>query len=232
MFAGDSRGRRPPPGLKGWLFALNRQMDWLLERIQYCEYDETSVRNAIGFTPIERAFLALEDRRFYQHSGIDWFFIPRLARQIATFKRPGGVSTIEQQLVRTLLERRERTLSRKSREMILSWILAHRISKKDIILSYMSNAYLGYRLRGVDQVSRFIFNVDAKDLDLDQAMVVSSMLVYPMPKNVRNNIVGGVDVSANEFLFNTAQLNKKWNTRIRRRVRYGLAFASKIKEPR
>jgi hypothetical protein len=218
--------------LKGWLFALNQQMDWLIDRVRDCEYDGLSLRGTERFTPIERAVLALEDRRFYRHSGIDWFFVPRLLRQLLTLKRPGGVSTIEQQLVRTFLERRERTVSRKSREMTLAWILAHRTSKKDIILAYLSNAYLGYRIRGVDEASHAIFGISAEELSLEQSTLIAAMLVYPLPKAVRHALADSVCSLPEDFLTLAASANSKWTKRVRRRMRYGLSVATKIKQPR
>ena len=183
-------------------------------------------------TSVERAVLALEDRRFYAHGGIDWRFIPRIFRQVVTLKRPGGVSTIEQQLVRTLIERRERTVSRKSRELLLAWILAHRVSKKDIIHAYLAYAYMGYRLRGVDAPSRAVFGLDAIDLHEGEAALVASLLVYPVPKAVLQGCAGFPYDSAAGFISDAKRFSPRWARKVRRRMNYGLSIAPKIKQPR
>lgn len=232
VFSGDAQGRRPPPSPKGWLFALNRQMDWLIDRVQEAERAELSLRRTSEFTHVERAIIALEDRRFYAHSGIDWMFIPRVFRQVATLKRPGGVSTIEQQLVRTLIERRERTISRKSRELLLAWILAHRASKRDIIHAYLAYAYMGYRLRGLDAPSRAVFGLDAIELHEEEATLVASLLVYPIPKSVIQGCGGFPYDSYAGFLSDAKRFSPRWARKVQRRINYGLAIAPKIKQPR
>ena len=95
---GDAHARRHPPGLKSFLIALNLQMDWLLDRIRSIERSAEPILRCHGHSEIERFTLLLEDRPFYDHSGFDPWCIPRVIRQALTFKRIGGVSTIEQQL--------------------------------------------------------------------------------------------------------------------------------------
>ncbi|MFN3522009.1 MAG: biosynthetic peptidoglycan transglycosylase [Phenylobacterium sp.] len=232
LFGGDSRGRRAPPGLKSFLFTLNLQMDWLLDRIQHIRWGCDPIIQADGVTEIERLTLVLEDRRFFQHSGIDWRFIPRVVRQFVTFKRVGGVSTIEQQLVRTILQRRERTIRRKSREMLLAWVLSYRMSKRDILRTYLTTAYFGYRLRGCDEAANLLYGANAADLDPEQSAFVASLLVYPLPKVAREKAEqSGLHPISDHagYIQILSSVAPKWAKRIRRRMAFGLALRLKAK---
>lgn len=133
LFEGEAYGTRPPPGLKSFLISLNLQMDRLLYQIHEIEGSRDPILSALGTTNIERMTILLEDRRFFSHSGFDTWCIPRIIRRLISLKPVRGISTIEQQLVRTILSRRERTIRRKAREILLAWILTHRKSKREIL---------------------------------------------------------------------------------------------------
>ena len=226
LFEGDRWGRQPPPGLKSLLFTLNLQMDWILGNINDVIERGPPIIYAPGETELERLTLALEDRWYYSHSGIDWRAVPRIGRQILSLKRIGGVSTIEQQLIRTVVERRERTIKRKSRELLLAWILSHRLSKRDTLRSYLAMAYFGYRLRGCEEVAQLLFHTDAPALDIEQAALVASLLVYPIPSTIIFDTyylypISKIDV----FLQVASTISPKWAARVRRRMRYGISIA-------
>lgn len=202
------------------------QIDWLLDRIEAVRWESSSIIWADEDTEIEGLTLALEDRWFYAHSGVDLRAIPRVVRQLVTFKRVGGVSTIEQQLVRTLLERRERTIKRKSRELILAWVISHRVPKRDILRTYLSTAYFGYRLRGCDEASDLLFSKPASDLTKSEASFVASLLVYPLPKMVRQFAESRALHPVEDILLYldaVAPNAPRWSKRVRRRWNYGLA---------
>lgn len=227
LVEGEARSRRRPPGLKSFLIALNIQVDWLLDSIRSIEYSWDPIIWHDGHSEIERLTLLLEDRRYYRHSGFDPWCIPRVVRQALTFKRIGGVSTIEQQLVRTILSRRERTIRRKSREILLAWILTHRKSKREILRAYLATAYYGYKLRGCDETARLLFGENAGDLAIEPAAMLASMLVYPLPKAIKQNAgcqaaLPVQDLSA--FLDTCGAITPKWAKKIRRRVNYGVAL--------
>jgi membrane carboxypeptidase/penicillin-binding protein PbpC len=218
--------------LKSFLFTLNLQMDWLLDRIDLIRSNFDPIIWASGTSEIERLTLLLEDRWFFQHSGIDFRAIPRAVRQLVTFKRVGGISTIEQQLVRTILERRQRTLRRKTREMLLAWILSHRLPKRDILRTYLSTAYLGYQLRGCDQAAQLLYSVPSPSLNCEQAAFVASLLVYPLPKVVLE-YAGDRElhpIANNDAYFGAiSAVAPRWSKRMRRRMAYGLARRRKSK---
>jgi hypothetical protein len=232
LFEGEASRVRPPPGLKSFLFSLNLQVDWLLGKIKEIEWAGDPILWAEGTTEIERLTLLLEDRRYYTHAGFDWRCLPRMVRQGLTFKRLGGTSTIEQQLVRTILGRRERTVRRKSREILLAWILTHRKTKREVLRAYISTAYLGYRLRGVDDAARLLFAKDAAELVVEEAAFVASLLVYPLPKIVRLQ----AETRSLQPLQNwnsywdfARQIAPRWARRVRRRMIYGVALRGKAK---
>lgn len=227
LFEGEAYQPRRPPGLKSFLISLNLQTDSLLDKIRWIEWSGDPIISHDGQTEIERLTLLLEDRRFYQHNGFDPWCIPRVVRQALTFKRIGGVSTIEQQLVRTILSRRERTVRRKSREILLAWILTHRKSKREILRSYLSTAYFGYRLRGCDEASRLLFGKNAGDLNSEQAAFIASLLVYPLPKVIILAAACSAMLPIAEtgtYLRQTAIVAPRWSRRVRRRINYGMAL--------
>lgn len=230
LFPGDPQGRRPPPVPKSFLFTLNLQMDWLLGRIMEIRQSHDPIISARQTTEVEDLTLALEDRHFYYHAGIDWRWIPRVARQLITFKKVGGVSTIEQQLVRTILQRRDRTLRRKSREMLLAWVLSHRMAKRDILRTYLSTAYFGHRLRGCDEAAQLLYSLNSPELNAEQAAFVASLLVYPLPKVARQRAEqSGLHPVADHaaYLDALSMVAPKWAKRMRRRMAYGLARRNK-----
>jgi Transglycosylase len=232
LFEGESRKQHPPPGLKSILISLNLQMDWVLEKIRDIAWSSDPIILAEGFTEIERLTLVLEDRRFFLHSGFDIWCIPRMIKQAVLLRRVGGVSTIEQHLVRTILARRERTFRRKAREVLLAWILAHRKSKREILRVYLSTAYFGYRLRGCDEAARLIFHKWAKDLNAQEAAFIASMLVYPLPKSVRYSTKCAILLPVNNvesYLNEASNIAPRWTARMRRRISYGVLLRGDIK---
>ena len=129
-------------------------------------FSKAGKREAVRFSDIPpvllHAILATEDRRFFQHSGVDVFGIARALLHNAGENRPGqGGSTITQQLVKNTYLTPERTLRRKYAEAMLSYALERRLSKEDIFALYCNEVYLGQRgavtVRGVEEASRVYF---------------------------------------------------------------------------
>lgn len=125
--------------------------------------------------------LLLEDRRFFRHHGAEIRAVPRGIKRWLRYGRFGGVSTVEQQLVRTVLQRRERTLARKSHEVVLAWALNLHVSKRDILASYLNTLYFGPRLYGIDVASEVIFGKPASDLVTSESALIASLPPYPLP---------------------------------------------------
>jgi len=130
------------------------------------------------------AITSIEDRRFFDHHGLDVFGVGRALLRNAGDERMGqGGSTITQQLIKNTYLTPERTLRRKYAEAMLAFTLERRVSKEDIFALYCNEIYLGQRgvvaVRGVDQAARIFFGKDLKDLSLPEAATLAGMIQSP-----------------------------------------------------
>jgi penicillin-binding protein 1A len=127
-----------------------------------------------------KATLATEDRRFYEHFGID---IPGLFRAMLTNARAGGVvqggSSISQQLAKNLFLSNERTIERKVKEAFLALWLEVRLPKNEILKLYLDRAYLGGGTFGVDAAAQYYFNKSARDVNLAEAAMLAGLFKAP-----------------------------------------------------
>lgn len=146
-------------------------------------------REAIRFADIPpvliHAILSTEDRRFFQHPGLDVVGIGRAIVRDADDQSMGqGGSTITQQLVKNTYLTPERTLRRKFAETMLAYALERRLSKEDILALYCNEVYLGQRaavsVRGVDEAAQVFFGKQLKDLSLAEAATIAGMIQGPM----------------------------------------------------
>jgi penicillin-binding protein 1A len=127
-----------------------------------------------------KAALATEDRRFYEHWGID---PSGLVRALATNAKAGGVrqggSTITQQLAKNLFLSNERTIERKVKEAFLALWLESRLTKNEILKLYLDRAYMGGGAFGVDAAAQFYFNKSARDVTLAEAAMLAGLFKAP-----------------------------------------------------
>jgi len=127
-----------------------------------------------------KATLATEDRRFYEHFGID---IAGTFRALLTNARAGGVvqggSSISQQLAKNLFLSNERTIERKVNEAFLALWLEARLSKNEILKLYLDRAYMGGGTFGVEGAAHFYFNKSARDVNLAEAAMLSGLFKAP-----------------------------------------------------
>jgi penicillin-binding protein 1A len=126
------------------------------------------------------AFVAIEDRRFYRHWGID----PRgMARAMVANMRGGGVkqggSTITQQLAKTSFLSNNRTFKRKAQEIIISFWLEAWLSKQEILSRYLSSVYFGDGVYGLRAAAHHYFNRDPEHLTLAQSAMLAGMVQAP-----------------------------------------------------
>ncbi len=129
---------------------------------------------------VPQAFLAIEDRRFYQHEGVDRMAVLRavLANLEAGETVQGG-STISQQLARNLFLTRTQTVNRKLREMVLASRIERRLSKDEILELYLNRVYLGDQAYGVDAAARRFFGKPATELTLAEAALLAGLPKAP-----------------------------------------------------
>src|SRR5258707_8696951 len=127
-----------------------------------------------------KAVLATEDRRFYEHFGID---IPGTFRAVVTNARAGGVvqggSSITQQLAKNLFLSNERTIERKVKEAFLASWLEFRLQKNEILKLYLDRAYMGGGNYGVDAAAHYYFNKSARDVTLSESAMLAGLFKAP-----------------------------------------------------
>lgn len=126
------------------------------------------------------ALLQAEDHRGYLHRGIDYLSIARALWKWPAIGKLYGISTIEQQLARTVFPRQGNLLLNKAHEMLLSIQVARELPKTYIWASYLEQAHYGTGLRSYAAV-RNIFVGDSKPLSLAEAASIVACLKYPRP---------------------------------------------------
>jgi penicillin-binding protein 1A len=127
-----------------------------------------------------KAVLATEDRRFFEHFGID---IAGTARALTANARAGGVvqggSSLTQQLAKNLFLSNERTIERKVKEAFLAIWLETRLTKNQILKLYLDRAYMGGGTFGVDAAAQYYFGKSARDVNLAEAAMLAGLFKAP-----------------------------------------------------
>ena len=127
-----------------------------------------------------KAVLATEDRRFYEHFGID---LAGTARALVTNAQAGGVrqggSSLTQQLAKNLFLSNERTIDRKIKEAFLAMWLEARLTKNEILKLYLDRAYMGGGAFGVDAAAQYYFNKSARDVNLAEGAMLAGLFKAP-----------------------------------------------------
>jgi penicillin-binding protein 1A len=129
---------------------------------------------------VPNAFVAIEDRRFYKHYGVDPWGIARAA--IADVLHRGasqGGSTITQQLAKNLFLTQERTLTRKLQEALLALWLEHKFTKQQILELYLNRVYFGAGAYGVEAAAQRYFGKSARHLTLPEAAMLAGLVQSP-----------------------------------------------------
>ncbi len=130
--------------------------------------------------PVQQAFVSAEDKRFYQHNGIDERSLIRaFIGNIAQSGRPQGGSTITQQVVKNLLVGEDLTYERKIREMILTARVERLLSKSEILELYLNSTYLGRGSWGVEMAARSYFGKSVKALTLGEGALLAALTKGP-----------------------------------------------------
>jgi 1A family penicillin-binding protein len=128
---------------------------------------------------LSRAVVAIEDRRFYEHGGIDPRAIMRAAWRNLSGEKIEGASTITQQLARMLYLSPERTFKRKVQEAMLAVWLELQLSKEEILARYLTTAYFGAGVYGIDAAAKRYFGKPAKDLSLSESAMLAGLVRAP-----------------------------------------------------
>ena len=138
---------------------------------------------------LPQAVLAIEDRRFFTHGGIDAFGVIRAAWQNAVEGRVvAGGSTISQQVAKLVFLSPERSVKRKIQEAMLAFWLEREFSKEEILTIYLNRAYFGAGAYGVDAAARRYFGRSARNLDVAQAAMIAGLLKAPSRYSPANDL--------------------------------------------
>ncbi len=168
-------------------------------------------------TYIKQAVISVEDRNFYTHNGIRITSIARaFLANIMKSKYSQGGSTITQQIVKNTLLTTDKTLTRKSKEIILALKLEKRFSKDQILEIYLNDAPYGSTIYGIEEASQAFFNKKAKDLTLAEAAyfaVIPEAPTYYSP-----------------FGKNKTKLDEKKNIVLKKMLEYGYVDEVKYQE--
>jgi penicillin-binding protein 1A len=143
---------------------------------------------------VPQAFVAIEDRRFYNHLGIDPWGIARAAwrNTLAGGVREGG-STITQQLAKVSFLSSDRTVARKGREVLIAFWLEGWLTKEEILSRYLSNVYFGDNVYGLRAAARHYFSRSPDDLTLAQATMLAGLVRAPSRLAPTINLKGARD---------------------------------------
>lgn len=178
-------GARPAQRTTTAGLIVDRLVPGVFARLEVQIHDILAARPKMS-RQIVRALIAGEDRRFLKHRGFDLKGIARAAWTFATRRQLQGASTVEQQLVRTLTNRREQTIWRKVTEIALAEATCRSFPKWDLAEAYLAVAYFGWRMNGVTEAGRRL-QIDVADCSELEACQLVAALRYPLPHSPSPN---------------------------------------------
>jgi penicillin-binding protein 1A len=159
---------------------------------QFRQFETTKTvhREDIDANPyLKKAVVSSEDRRFYEHAGVDVIGTLRALWQDARSRGVvQGGSTITQQYVKNAYVGNDRSLSRKIREAILASQLDRQLDKDEILFEYLSNIYLGEGAHGVGAAAETYFRKSVRDLTLSEAATLAGLIPAPSRYEPRGNV--------------------------------------------
>lgn len=139
---------------------------------------------------VQEAFVAIEDKRFYEHHGLDFLGIARaFIKDILAGAKIEGASTITQQLARNIFLSHEKTIWRKTKEVIIAINLERRYTKQKILEMYLNAIYFGHGMYGIQSAANYYFNKDSKDLSLEEGAVLAALPKAPNNYSPVHNMV-------------------------------------------
>ena len=136
---------------------------------------------------MKQAILAAEDERFYQHGGVDYLSVLRAAVANLTSGSQQGAGTITMQVARNFFLTREKTITRKLREVLLAWKIEANLSKDEILQLYVNQIFLGQRAYGFAAAAQIYFGKPLKDLNPAEAAMLAGLPKAPSAYNPVTN---------------------------------------------
>jgi penicillin-binding protein 1A len=132
---------------------------------------------------MRQAILAAEDERFYQHGGVDYLSVLRAALANVTSGAQQGAGTITMQVARNFFLTRERTLTRKMREVLLAYKIENSLSKDEILELYVNQIFLGQRAYGFAAAAQIYFGKPLAQIDIAEAAMLAGLPKAPSAFN-------------------------------------------------
>lgn len=136
---------------------------------------------------MKQAILAAEDERFYQHGGVDYLSVARAALANLASGTQQGAGTITMQVARNFFLTREKTVTRKLREVLLAWKIEANLSKDEILELYVNQIFLGQRAYGFAAASQIYFGRPLKDVTIAEAAMLAGLPKAPSAYNPVTN---------------------------------------------
>ena len=144
---------------------------------------------------MKNAMIAVEDKRFYDHYGVDPIRLTgaMIEGMTGARSRVGGTSTITQQLARNVFLNTNRTFDRKAREAVLAMALEWKFSKEQILELYLNKVYFGGGAYGIDSASRKFFSHPAKELSVAESAIIAGLVKAPSRYSPTADVQAAVD---------------------------------------
>ncbi len=159
--------------------------------------DESNGNDTVSITDLKKhtvnAFVAIEDKRFYKHKGIDRKGLVRaVINNLKSFSFKEGASTITQQLVKNTQLTSDKTISRKLKEIKLAKKIEKIYTKEKILEKYLNTIYFGDGCYGIESASKHYFSKKASELTINESAILSSIIkapsTYSPTKNIDKNL--------------------------------------------
>jgi penicillin-binding protein 1A len=136
---------------------------------------------------MKQAILAAEDERFYQHGGVDYLSVARAALANLASGTQQGAGTITMQVARNFFLTREKTVTRKLREVLLAWKIEANLTKDEILELYVNQIFLGQRAYGFAAASQIYFGKPLRDVTIAEAAMLAGLPKAPSGYNPVSN---------------------------------------------
>ncbi len=150
------------------------------------KYDYTKIKDIPDI--YRRAVVAVEDHRFYMHTGVDLFSIVRATfNDLKAMKFVEGGSTITQQLCKNIYFTQEKTLTRKIAEIFMAWEIESVLEKDDILELYINTSYYGSGFYGIKQASMGYFNKLPEELNENECTILAGIPNAPSVYSLKDN---------------------------------------------
>lgn len=225
-------------GIAVWYFAVTANTEFdetkLTQKNSACEvfdsenkkieektdYDYVPIENIPEIT--KKAFVAVEDKRFYSHDGLDYMGILRAAvKNIFSGKTKQGGSTISQQLVKNTFLTGDKTIERKFKEIKLTKILEKRYTKNEILELYLNTLYFGKGIKGIGEAAKKYFQKNVGELTLEESALLAGIIKSPTKYNPVDNFDNSVKrknlilkIMTKEKIISAEEYKKSKNTDI------------------